>query len=80
MNIIDTLRAVYEDGKFRLLEPPTVGLNEGEEVRIIVESESAPEDILALAGSVYAGLSNEVVDEIERVALDRGTFFSEREA
>ncbi|MGB3682923.1 MAG: antitoxin family protein [Rubrobacteraceae bacterium] len=69
METIKVLKAVYEDGKFRLLEPSMVGLNEGEEVRITVESELDTEDILILAGKVYAGLSAEGVDEIEHAAL-----------
>lgn len=76
---IETLKAVYEDGKFRLLEPSAIELNEGEQVRLIVESVSAPEDVLSLAGRVYAGLSDEEVDDVERIALDRGAFFGERE-
>jgi len=33
-------------------------------------------DVLKLAAKVYAGLSGEEVAEIERIALDRTTFFS----
>lgn len=65
------MRAVYEGGKFRLLEPSQVELNEGQ-VKIMVESESTPEDIIALAGCVYAGLSEEDMNDIERIALERG--------
>jgi predicted DNA-binding antitoxin AbrB/MazE fold protein len=77
---IDLLRAVYEGGKFRLLEPSQVELNEGEQVQITVETEPAPNDILALAERVYADLSEEDKDDVERIALERGTFFSERES
>lgn len=78
VELIDTLRAVYEDGKFQLLEPSQLELNEGEQVKITVESESTPKDILALAERVYAGLSNEDMDDIERVAFERRAFFGER--
>lgn len=78
--IVETLKAVYEDGKFRLLEPSTIGLDEGEQVRITVESKPAQEDILALAGRVYTGLSDEEIDDVEHIALDREAFFGEREA
>jgi hypothetical protein len=37
-------------------------------------SESA-EDVIELAAQVYEGLSDEEMDEIERIALDRGDFF-----
>lgn len=53
-------------------------LNEGQ-VKIMVESESTPKDILALAGRVYAGLSEEDMNDIERIALERGAFFGERQ-
>lgn len=53
-------------------------LNEGQ-VKITVESESTPEDIIALAGCVYAGLSEEDMNDIERIALERGAFFGERQ-
>lgn len=78
--IVETLKAVYENGKFRLLEPSRTGLNEGEQVRITVESEPAPKDVLTLAGSVYVGLSDEEIDDVEHIALDRQAFFGEREA
>lgn len=73
-----TLEAVFEDGKFRLLEPGRVPLNEGQRVRITVQPEVEPEDVLALAGRVYAGLSDEEIDAVERIALDRSAFFGGR--
>lgn len=45
----------------------------------MVESEPAPEDVLALASRVYAGLSDKEIDDVESIALDRGEFFGERE-
>lgn len=45
-----------------------------------MESEEAPNDVLALAGQVYAGLSEEEIDEVERIALDRRPFFGDTEA
>ena len=43
---------MFEDGKFRLLEPPAISLAEGQHVRLTVESETAPGDVLALAEQV----------------------------
>lgn len=80
MITIETLKAVYEEGKFRSLEPSRVELNEGERVRLVVESDSEPEYVLALAEGVYAGLTEEEMESVERIALDRGEFFGEREA
>ncbi len=70
-----TLEAVFEDGKFRLLEKPAVPLRDGQHVRLTVETETAPDDVLALAEQVYAGLSDEEVNGVERIALDRRSFF-----
>ncbi len=66
-----TLQAVFENGGFRLLESPTVPLPEGQRVRLIVEPDAAPDDVLALAAQVYDGLSEREIDEIEQIALDR---------
>lgn len=73
------LEAVFEDGKFRLLEKPAVPLRDGQHVRLTVETEATSEDVLELAGQVYAGLSEEEVDDVERIALDRRSFFGDRE-
>ncbi|MGF1471651.1 MAG: antitoxin family protein [Rubrobacteraceae bacterium] len=73
------LEAVFEDGKFRLLEKPVFPLRDGQHVRLTVETETTLEDVLELAGQVYAGLSEEEVDDVERIALDRRAFFSDRE-
>lgn len=75
-----TLEAVFENGKFRLLEKPAVPLRDGQRVRLTVETEATPGDVLALAEQVYAGLSDGEVDGVERIALDRSSFFSDRKA
>ena len=77
--IAQQLEAVFEDGKFRPIEPSAVPLIEGQRVRLTVESE-APDDVLALAEQVCDGLSEERVKEVERIALDRRPFFDDREA
>jgi predicted DNA-binding antitoxin AbrB/MazE fold protein len=73
-----TLEAVFENGAFRLLDSPTVPLVEGQHVRLTVETEAALEDVLALAEQVYAGLSEEDINDIEHIALDRRAFFTDR--
>ncbi len=60
------------------MEPSEVPLSEGQQVRITVDTEATPDDVLALAEQVYAGLSEEEIDAIERIALDRDTFFGDR--
>lgn len=68
-----TFEAVLEDGKSRLLEASEVPLSQGQRVRITVEVN--PEDILDLAGEVYAGLSEEEIEAIEQISLDRRAMF-----
>ena len=68
--------AVYEYGIFRLVSQPVPPLVEGQQVRISVEVDT-PEDILGLAAKVYEGISEQDVNDIERIALDRSSFFSE---
>jgi predicted DNA-binding antitoxin AbrB/MazE fold protein len=75
-----TLEAIFENGTFRLLEPPTVPLIDGQHVRLTVETGATPDDVLALAEQVYAGLSDEEIDDVERIALDRRAFFGDRTA
>jgi predicted DNA-binding antitoxin AbrB/MazE fold protein len=75
-----TLEAVFENGTFRLLEPPTVPLVDGQHVWLTVETGAAPDDVLALAEQVYDGLSDEGIDDVERIALDRRAFFGDRTA
>jgi hypothetical protein len=68
--MVQTLEAVFEDGTFRLLEPSAVSLADGQHVRLTIETVGTPDDVLALAGQVYDGLSDEEVDDVERIALD----------
>lgn len=72
------LDAVYENGVFRPLQHPEIP--EGKQVRLVVETgtELAPDDMLELAAQVYQGLSEQDIDEVEEVALDRRHFFVER--
>jgi len=72
------LEAVYENGAFRPVTSPALGLAEGQHVRIVVEANS-PNEILDLATQVYAGLTESDVTEVEKIALDRASFFSGRE-
>ena len=65
--------AVYEHGMFRPIT--LVPLSEGQQVRLVVETTPA-DDILALAMQVYDGLSEQDVNEVEQIALDRSAFFT----
>ncbi len=67
----EILEAVYENGTFRPLKVPQ--LSEGQIVKLIVQSQSAttPDDMLAIAASVYQGLSVAEISEIEQIACLR---------
>jgi predicted DNA-binding antitoxin AbrB/MazE fold protein len=71
----EILEAVFEHGAFRLLQTPSLPLRDGQQVRIMVETPESPEAILALAASVYEGLSADDIAEVERIALKREDFF-----
>ena len=72
-----TVEAVYENGVFRPETQPA--LAEGARVTLIVESAAAgePDEVLRLATQVYAGMSSQDVDEVERIA-ERRSLFGER--
>jgi predicted DNA-binding antitoxin AbrB/MazE fold protein len=75
-----TLEAIFEDGTFRLLEKPAVPIRNGQHVRLMVDDATLSEDVLGLAEQVYTGLSEEEIDDVERISLDRRSFFGDREA
>ena len=66
-----TVEAVFENGTFRPIDP--VELNNGQHVKLVIEV--AENDPLALAREVYVGLTNEEIEEIEEISLDRENFF-----
>jgi predicted DNA-binding antitoxin AbrB/MazE fold protein len=75
--ITQTIEAVFEDGVFRPLTPIRENFPKGRPVRLSIESEESPSNILALATQVYDGLSESQIKEIEEIALERADFFSE---
>jgi hypothetical protein len=74
----ETVDAIFERGTFRLVHPLHLPLRDGQRVRLLVETEESPETILALASSVYDGLSPQEVQEIEQIALHRRDFFGDQ--
>ncbi len=72
-----TYEAVFEHGMFRVLNPQTFRIPEGQTVRLVVEPVKSPDEILELAGQVYEGLSEQDIHEIEDIIFDRSNFFSE---
>ncbi|MGH7947240.1 MAG: hypothetical protein ACREF9_19870 [Opitutaceae bacterium] len=61
-----------------MIGPSHIPLRDGQRVRLVVETDEAPDVILALAASVYAGLSPQDVTEVEHIALGRRDFFGDR--
>ena len=74
-----TIEAVYQNGMFKPLKPLSEEIEEGEKVKLVVETEDEEiNPIMKLAENFYEGLSEEDIDEIERIALDRSNFFGDR--
>ena len=72
-----TIEAIYQNGMFKPLNPVSEEITEGEKVKLVVEREEAS-SIMKLAENFYEGLSEEDIDEIEKIALDRSNFFGDR--
>ncbi len=69
--------AVYENGAFRPIHPSRISIAAGQQVCIAVDDKEES-DVLKLAISVYDGLSDGEIDEIEKISFDRSNFFGSR--
>ncbi|HYO49614.1 MAG TPA: antitoxin family protein [Chloroflexia bacterium] len=72
--VSQAIKAIYENGIFRPMDEPELPIGEGDQVSLIVESRLSPQEITRLAARVFEGLSEEEIREIEKIALDRGSF------
>lgn len=73
------IEAIFQNRIFKLLKPISGEIEEGEKVEIIYKDKKlSPEEMLKLAGQIYEGLSEEEIDGIERIALDRSNFFGDK--
>ncbi len=70
--------AVFEHGVLRPLTEFQPPITEGRRVRLLVETDDPLPHALELATSVFDGLTEQEVEEIERIALDRSRFFDPR--
>lgn len=70
--------AVFEHGVLRPLTEIQPPIPEGQQVRLLVEIDEPLPHALELAMSVYDGLTEHEVEEIERIALDRSRYFDPR--
>ncbi len=68
--------AIYENGAFKPFHPEQIHLPNGQRVTLLVDDNPLPEP-LRFAVSVYEGLSESEIDEIESIALDRSHFFNQ---
>ena len=74
-----TIEAIYQNGIFKPITPVSENLEEGKKVKLVVESETEEVNpIMKLAENFYEGLSEEDIEEIEKVALDRSNFLGDR--
>lgn len=72
-----TIEAIYQNGIFKPLNPTSESISEGEKVKLVVEKDDV-NPIMKLAENFYEGLSEEDLDGIEKIALDRSNFFGEK--
>jgi hypothetical protein len=63
---------------FQPLDVSEITVTEGQIVKLIIEPLDSSEDILELASNIYEGLSEEQIDEIEHIILNRDSFFNGR--
>jgi len=75
---VQTVEAIYEHGIFRLTHSPPVPFQEGQRVRIVIDTDSKTVDVLALATSVFDGLSEQDIKDIDTIARRREPFFGNR--
>jgi predicted DNA-binding antitoxin AbrB/MazE fold protein len=71
------IEAIYQNGMFKPLSPISEEISEGEKVKLVLETQEG-NSIMKLAENFYEGLSEEDIDEIEKIALDRSNFFGDR--
>ncbi len=75
-----TIIAVYQNGTFRPLASVPEEIMEGQTVRLTLsDKEESAAEIMRLAQDFYEGLSEEDINEIEAVALDRSNFSGDKE-
>ena len=76
-----TVEAIFKDGIFKPVDDGSLDLSEGQRVTLTVElPPQGDANLLELAGQVYEDLSEDEINEIERLTLERGNFFHDRPA
>lgn len=72
-----TIEAIFENGVLRPLQELIIPEHQRLSITINSLEKQSPQDIIRLADQVFAGLSQEDVVEIEKMALNRTNFFRE---
>lgn len=72
-----TIHAVYEEGVLLPLEDPKLAEHQRVVLEPRLEGSEEPKSALSEWQSVYAGLSEEEVGEVEKIALDRSRFMNQ---
>lgn len=75
----ETIELVYQNGIFKPLNAVPESVTEGSKIKLVIEVEESS-SIMKLAENFYEGLSEDEIDEIEKIALDRSNFFGDRKA
>ena len=75
------IEAIYQNGVFKPLKPLSSEFHDGETVHIEVTETTGELDsvnpIMKLGENFYEGLSEDDINEIEKIALDRSNFFGD---
>ena len=78
LEAMQPIDAIYEHGTFRVLDADTVKMPEGQRVRLTAEPVDTPQSGVDMLIHLYDGLSDEEIDEIEKIIFDKRDFFSGR--
>ncbi|MCZ7567816.1 MAG: antitoxin family protein [Ardenticatenaceae bacterium] len=73
------LEAIYTNGVLKPLESLDLPEDQRVVITIHVPEPEEPDEALQAWGQVFAGLSEQDIAEIERIALDRSHFMDQRD-
>ena len=76
--VTQTVSAVFEHGIFRPVTLTNLPIPEGQQVRLVIEAVEAPVEILDLATQVFEGFSENQLNELEQIILERQNFFDNK--
>lgn len=73
-----TIEAIYENGTFRPIDPLDGSIDEGQHVQLTVRVVTGAdgEDPLGMLTNFWDGMSEEEIEEVESIMLDRSNWRS----